>query len=79
MLPQPHSVIAFGIMRHQDIQAENIRVRLAMTAVASRQAPGLPRRARAWVGSALIRIGTCLLAEQRDSARPRAAFRAGVS
>ena len=38
MFPHPDSVIALGIMRHQELQAEIIQVRRAMTAVTARPA-----------------------------------------
>jgi hypothetical protein len=79
MLSHPDSVIAFGIMRHQELQAENIQGRTAMAAVASRPAqPGVLHTTRIWVGTVLIRLGTSLQAEAREPSAPREAFRAGT-
>jgi hypothetical protein len=64
MLSHPNSVIALGIVRHQELQAENARVRIAMTAVVPRR---LQPRALSWMrirlGSVLIRTGAWLQAE----------------
>ena len=80
MLPHPDSVIAFGLMRHQELQAENLQVRRAMAAVPSRPAQlGVVRRMRSWVGSVLIRLGTALQAEPREPGAPHEAFPAGPS
>jgi hypothetical protein len=61
MFPDPDSVIAFGLMRHHELQAETVQVRKAMAALACR--PAQPRRVRSrrtWVGSVFVRIGTAL-------------------
>jgi hypothetical protein len=80
MLPHPDSVIAFGLIRHQELQAENLRVRIARTAVLSRpvQPEGM-RRMRSWMGSVLIRVGISLRAETREPGAPPVAFHAGAS
>ena len=44
MLSHPDSVIAFGLMRHQELQAETLQLRRAMAAL-----PISPRTARAAV------------------------------
>ena len=80
MLSHPDSVIALGILRHQELQAENLQVRRAMAAVPSRPAqPGVLSRMRTWVGSILIRMGTSLQVETREPGAPLKAFHAGVS
>jgi hypothetical protein len=80
MLPHPDSVVAFGLIRHQELQAENLRVRRAMTAVPSRPVqPGVLSRTRGWVGSVLIRMGTSLQVETREPSAPLGMFHSGVS
>ena len=80
MFPHPDSVIALGIMRHQELQAETIQMRRAMNAVTSRPAqPGLARRTRAWVGSVLVRTGTSLQAEPGEPVAPHTVFHMGTS
>jgi hypothetical protein len=80
MLSHPDSVIALGILRHQELQAENLRVRRAMAAVPSRPGqPGVLSRTRAWVSSILIRVGISLQAETREPGAPLTAFHADAS
>ena len=82
MFPHPDSVVAFGNLRHQELQAENIRVRRAMAAVPSLPAqPGVLSRTRTRLGSVLIRMGTSLhvQVEDREPGAPLEAFRADVS
>ena len=80
MLPHPDSVLAFGLIRHQELQAENLQVRRAMTAVPSRPVqPGIVRRMKSWMGSAFIRMGTSLQAETGEPGAPLGAFHVGVS
>lgn len=60
----PHSVVAFGFMRHEELQAETRQIQRAM---ACRPAhPGVVRRLRTWVGSAMIRLGTTLQSNARE-------------
>ncbi len=80
MLPHPDSVIALGILRHQELQAENLRVRRAMAAVPSRPAqPWVLRRMRTRAGSVLIQMGTFLQVETLEQSAALEAFHAGVS
>jgi hypothetical protein len=54
-----HTVIEFGLMHHQELQAENQQVRRAMAAPAPFPAfPGVVRRARSWLSVAMVRLGT---------------------
>ena len=80
MLSHPDSVIAFGLMRHQELQAENIRIRKANAAVPD-PAPqrGALRRIRSWLSLVLIRMGTTLQVEMREPGAPRKEFRASAS
>ena len=56
-----HTVIEFGLMHHQELQAENQQVRRAMAAPAPFPAfPGVVRRTRIWLSVVLIRLGTWL-------------------
>jgi hypothetical protein len=80
MLSHPDSVIAFGVMRHQELQAENVQMRRALAAVASRPAQrGVLRTTRTRLGVVLIRLGTSLQAEAREPTAPREAFPAGAA
>ena len=80
MLPHPDSVIALALMRHQELQAENVQVRRALTAVASRPAQrGVLRTTRTRLGVVLIRLGTSLQAEAREPTAPGEAFPASAS
>jgi hypothetical protein len=80
MLSHPDSVIALGILRHQELQAESLRERRVMVAVSSRPAqPGVLNRMRTRAGSILIRVGTSLQVESREPGAPRKAFQAGIS
>jgi hypothetical protein len=75
MLPHPDSVIAFGHMRHRELQAENLQGRRAMAAVPSSAARlGLGGQMRFWAGAVLIRLGTALRAEPRELSAPGKAF-----
>ena len=76
----PDTVIAFGLMRHQELQAENLQVRRAMAAGPSSSAQlGVVRRMRSSVGSVLIRLGTALRAELWELGAPSKAFPARPS
>ena len=78
MLSHPDSVIAFGLIRHQELQAETLQLRRAIAAVASRPAqPGVLHTTRTRVGAVLIQLGTSLQAEAREPSAPREAFPAG--
>jgi hypothetical protein len=80
MISHPNSVIAFELMRHQELQAENIQVRRALAAAAPRPAqPAVLRRARVWAGAVLVRLGTTLQAEAREPTAQRGAFPAGAA
>jgi hypothetical protein len=80
MLSHPDSVIGLGILRHQELQAENLRVRRAMAAIPFRPTqPGILRRTRTRAGSVLIRIGTSLQVETREPGVPLDTFHLGVS
>ena len=82
MFPHPDSVVALGILRHQELQAENVKLRLAMAAVAPRlQLPGVVNRTRTRLGSVLIRMGTSLdvQIENREPSATLETFHAGVS
>ena len=75
MFSHPDSVIAFGLMRHQELQAENLQMRRALAAAASRQAQSsVLRTTRIWVGTVLIRLGTLLQAEVSEPTAPGGAF-----
>jgi hypothetical protein len=74
MPPHPDSVIAFGLMHHQELQAENLRMRSAIAAVSSSgPRPRIVRRMQSWVGSVLIQMGTALQVESREPGAPRSA------
>ena len=82
MLSHPNSVIALGNVRHQELQAENVKLRLAMAAVAPRlEQPGVLNRTRTRLGSVLIRMGTSVhgQVENREPGAPLETFHAGVS
>jgi hypothetical protein len=80
MLPHPDSVIALGILRHQELQAENLRERRVRAAVSSRPSqPGVLNRMRTRAGSILVRVGISLQVETREPAAPLDAFHAGIS
>ena len=80
MLSHPDSVIAFGLLRHQELQAENIRIRKANAAVPSPAAQlGALRRIRSWLSLVFIRMGTSLQVETREPGAPRKAFPANAS
>ena len=83
MLSNPNSVIALGILRHQELQAENAKVRMAMAAVAPRldQSGGVLSRMRTRLGSILIRMGTSLhvQVENREPSATLEVLHAGVS
>lgn len=82
MLSHPDSVIALANLRHQELQAENAKVRMAMAAVALRpDQPGVLNRTRTRLGSILIRMGTSLhvQVENREPSATLEAFHAGVS
>jgi hypothetical protein len=62
----PHSVIEFGLMRHQELQAEVHQMQRAMATGPSHPVlPDIVSRLKAWVGAALIRLGTALLTNAR--------------
>jgi hypothetical protein len=70
MFSHPDSDIALGIVRHQELQAENVKLRLAMAAVAPRlHQPGVLNRTRIRLGSVLIRMGTSLHAQVQNGER----------
>jgi hypothetical protein len=80
MFPHPDSVIAFGLTRHQELQAETLQLRRVMAAVPCRPAPlRLLCRWRTWVGAVLVRKGTALQPEKRKPGGPHKAFPAGAS
>jgi hypothetical protein len=84
MFPHSDSVIAFGLMRHQELQAENLQVCRAMAAVLSRPAQSAtPRQTRNWMRSILIRMGTALQAEENSSrcrsSTPLMVWRLGIA
>ena len=77
MLSHPDSVISLAMLRHQELQAESVRVRIAMTAVAPRLLqPGVLSRTRTRLGSVLIRMGASLRAEPWEPGTPLKAFHA---
>ena len=54
-----HTVIEFGLMHHQELQAENQQVRRVMAAPAPFPAfPGVVRRTRSWLSVVMVRLGT---------------------
>jgi len=70
MHSHPDSVVALGTVRHQELQAENVKLRLAMAAVAPRlHHPGVLNRTRIRLGSVLIRMGTSLHAQVQNGER----------
>ena len=80
MLPHPDSVVAFGLIRHQELQAENLQVRRAMTAVSSRPTqPGVLSRMRTRAGSVLIQMGISLQVETREPGAALETLHTGVS
>lgn len=80
MFPHPDSVIALALIRHQELQAEAFRERMAIAAVTSRPTQSsVLRTTRTRLGVVLIRLGTFLQAEAREPTAPREAFPAGAA
>jgi hypothetical protein len=80
MLPHPDSVIAFGLMRHEELQAENLHLRRAIATQPSCAVQvGVKCRLRFWLGADLIRLGTALQVETQEPGAVHQTVPAGIA
>lgn len=74
VMASAHTVIEFGLIHHQELQAENQQVRLAKAVPASFPAlPGVVRRTRNWLSAVMVRLGTWLQGKAQQPDLPAAA------